>query len=178
MTLRAVIKAGGSKGVDRDAVATLVAEVARLDEIVLVHGASAETDRLAAELGVPQETITSPSGHTSRRTDRRTLELFAMAALGVENFLYVEKLQQRGVDAVGLSGISGRLLIAKRKDVRAVKDGNLALTVELNPANWGRLGVEVLAAYLRGERVQQQVFIPHVLIDESNVDAALARIAG
>ena len=74
MTLRAVIKAGGSKGIDRDAVATLVAEVARLDEIVLVHGASGETDRIAAALGVPQETITSPSGHTSRRTDRRTLE--------------------------------------------------------------------------------------------------------
>ena len=77
MPLRAVIKAGGSKGVDRDAVADLVAEVARLDEIVLVHGASAETDRIAGALGVPQEQITSPSGHTSRRTDRKTLEVFA-----------------------------------------------------------------------------------------------------
>ncbi len=123
MTLRAVIKAGGSKGVDRDAVATLVAEVARLDEIVLVHGASGETDRIAAALGVPQETIVSPSGHQSRRTDRRTLEVFAMAALGVENFLYVEKLQQRGIDAVGLSGLSGRLLVGRKKDVRAVRDG-------------------------------------------------------
>ena len=123
MTLRAVIKAGGSKGVDRDAVADMVADVARSDEIVLVHGASAETDRIAAALDVPQETIVSPSGHQSRRTDRRTLEVFAMAALGVENFLYVEKLQQRGVDAVGLSGLSGRLLVAKKKDVRAVRDG-------------------------------------------------------
>jgi len=121
--LRAVIKAGGSKGVSRDAVADLVAEVARHDEIVLVHGASAETDRLASALGVPQEQITSPSGHVSRRTDRRTLEVFAMAALGVENFLYVEKLQQRGIDAVGLSGISGRLLVGKKKDVRAVREG-------------------------------------------------------
>lgn len=127
MTLRAVIKAGGSQGVDRDAVATLVADVARSDEIVLVHGASAETDRLATALGVPQETIVSPSGHQSRRTDRRTLEVFAMAALGVENFLYVEKLQQRGVDAVGLSGLSGRLLVGKRKDVRAVRDGKTIL---------------------------------------------------
>jgi acetylglutamate/LysW-gamma-L-alpha-aminoadipate kinase len=127
VTLRAVIKAGGSQGVDRDAVATLVAEVARLDEIVLVHGASAETDRIAAALGVPQETIVSPSGHQSRRTDRRTLEVFAMAALGVENFLYVEKLQQRGVDAVGLSGLSGRLLVGRKKDVRAVRDGKTVI---------------------------------------------------
>ena len=127
MPLRAVIKAGGSKGVSRDAVADLVAEVARYDEIVLVHGASAETDRLAAALGVPQEQITSPSGHVSRRTDRRTLEVFAMAALGIENFLYVEKLQQRGVDAVGLSGLSGRLLVARKKDVRSVRDGKTVL---------------------------------------------------
>src|SRR5881409_1150892 len=123
MPRRAVIKAGGSKGVDRDAVADLVADVARQDEIVLVHGASGETDRLAVALDVPQETIVSPSGHTSRRTNRRTLEVFAMAALGVENFLYVEKLQQRGIDAVGLSGLSGRLLVARKKDVRSVRDG-------------------------------------------------------
>src|SRR5436189_4177016 len=127
MPLRAVIKAGGSKGVDRDAVANLVADVARSDEIVLVHGASAETDKLAEALGHAQETITSPSGHSSRRTDRRTLEIFAMAALGVENFLYVEKLQQRGIDAVGLSGLSGRLLVARKKDVRSVRDGKTIL---------------------------------------------------
>src|SRR5882672_12435818 len=127
MPLRAVIKAGGSKGVSRDAVADLVAQVAKSDEIVLVHGASAETDRLAAALGVPQEQITSPSGHVSRRTDRRTLEIFALAALGVENFQYVEKLQQRGVDAVGLSGLSGRLLVARKKDVRSVRDGKTIL---------------------------------------------------
>src|SRR5918912_2868130 len=102
--LRAVIKAGGSAGVDRDAVADLVADVARADEIVLVHGASAETDALAAKLGHPQERVVSPSGHQSRRTDRRTLEIFAMAALGVENFAYVEKLQRGGAPAVGLFG--------------------------------------------------------------------------
>jgi acetylglutamate/LysW-gamma-L-alpha-aminoadipate kinase len=123
MTLRAVIKAGGSAGVNRDAVADLVADVARSDEIVLVHGASAETDRLAAALDHPQAKVTSPSGRESRRTDRRTLEIFAMAALGVENFHYVEKLQQRGIDAIGISGISGRLLVARKKDVRSVRDG-------------------------------------------------------
>jgi acetylglutamate/LysW-gamma-L-alpha-aminoadipate kinase len=127
VTLRAVIKAGGSAGVDRDAVADLVADVALSDEIVLVHGASGETDKLQAALGHPVETVVSPSGHQSRRTDRRTLEIFAMAALGIENFLYTEKLQARGIDAIGLSGLSGRLLIAERKAVRAVRDGKTIL---------------------------------------------------
>src|SRR5438046_7778298 len=107
MTLRAVVKAGGSAGVDRDAVADLVADVARLDEIVLVHGASAETNKLAAALDHPQQTVISPSGLESRRTDRRKLEIFAMAALGVEKFLYVEELQTRGIEEVGRYGISG-----------------------------------------------------------------------
>src|SRR4029077_10723164 len=62
VTLRAVVKAGGSAGVDRDSVADLVADIARSDEIVLVHGASGETNKLAAALGHPQETVVSPSG--------------------------------------------------------------------------------------------------------------------
>jgi acetylglutamate/LysW-gamma-L-alpha-aminoadipate kinase len=95
--------------------------------VVLVHGASAETDKLSMALGHPPETIVSPSGHQSRRTDRRTLEIFAMAALGVENFAYVELLQRTGLDAVGLSGLSGRTLVAERKNVRAVRDGRTVL---------------------------------------------------
>jgi len=60
--------------------------------------------------------------------------------------------------------------------LRAVKDGKLALTVELNIGEWGRLGVDVLAGYLKGETFRPQVFIKHVLIDASTVDAALAKL--
>jgi acetylglutamate/LysW-gamma-L-alpha-aminoadipate kinase len=180
VTLRAVIKAGGSKGVDRDAVASLVAEVARLDEIVLVHGASSETDRIAEALGVPQETITSPSGHTSRRTDRRTLEAFAMAALGVENFLYVEKLQQRGVDAIALSGISGRLLVARRKDVRSVKNGKTLILRDDYTGTVEAVNLPLLSQFIGPGRVP--VIAPLALSTENealNVDGdrVAARIA-
>ncbi len=60
--------------------------------------------------------------------------------------------------------------------LRAVKDGNIAMTVELNPVVWGRLGVDVLATYLRGEKVDQRVFIKHVIIDSSNVEGVLAKL--
>jgi ribose transport system substrate-binding protein len=60
--------------------------------------------------------------------------------------------------------------------LRAVKDGNIAMTVELNPIEWGRLGVDVLATYLKGEKVEPRVFIKHVIIDNSNVDALLAKL--
>lgn len=59
--------------------------------------------------------------------------------------------------------------------LRAVKDGNLAMTIELNPVLWGRLGVDVLATYLKGEKVEPRVFIKHVIIDKTNIDEKLPR---
>jgi ribose transport system substrate-binding protein len=59
--------------------------------------------------------------------------------------------------------------------LHAVKDGKLAMTVELNPFLWGRLGVDVLATYLKGEKVEARVFIKHVIVDKSNVDAKLPK---
>jgi ribose transport system substrate-binding protein len=59
--------------------------------------------------------------------------------------------------------------------LRAVKDGNLAMTVELNPVEWGRLGVDVLATYLKGDKIEPRVFIKHNLIDNTNVDAKLPK---
>ena len=59
--------------------------------------------------------------------------------------------------------------------LHAVKDGKLAMTVELNPFLWGRLGVDVMAAYLKGEKVEPRVFIKHVIIDKTNIDQKLPK---
>lgn len=59
--------------------------------------------------------------------------------------------------------------------LRAVKDGKLAMTVELNPVLWGRLGVDVLAQYLKGDKVEPRVFIKHVIVDKTNVDSKLPK---
>ncbi len=111
-----VIKLGGTEGVDFSAicrdVAALLAQGRRL---VLVHGGSAEANALGEALGYPPRFVTSPSGYTSRYTDRRTLEIFAMAVNGKVNTLLVEQLQALGVNAFGLSGLDGRLLRARRK---------------------------------------------------------------
>ncbi|MBI3079008.1 MAG: [LysW]-aminoadipate kinase [Deltaproteobacteria bacterium] len=85
--------------------------------VVLVHGGSAETNELATRLGHPPKFITSPSGYESRYTDRVTLEIFAMVYAGKVNTRIVELLQQRGVNALGLTGLDGRLLEGPRKKV-------------------------------------------------------------
>jgi ribose transport system substrate-binding protein len=59
--------------------------------------------------------------------------------------------------------------------LKAVKDDNMAMTVELNPVEWGRLGVDVLATYLKGEKAEPRVFIKHNLIDATNVDSKLPK---
>lgn len=59
--------------------------------------------------------------------------------------------------------------------LRALKEGNLAMTVELNPVLWGRMGVDVLADILKGSKVEPRVFIKHVLIDNGNIDQKLPK---
>lgn len=120
-----VIKVGGSEGIDLDAIADDVAALVKQGQpLVLIHGGSHLTNQVAEALGHPPQFLTSPSGYTSRRTDRRTLEIFEMVYCGQVNKGVVERLQQRGVNAVGLAGIDGRLWEGKRKAaIRAVENG-------------------------------------------------------
>ena len=83
------------------------------------------------------------------------------------------------MQAVLAADRSGKTIVTGMNGVppalRAVKDGKLAMTVELNPVLWGRLGVDVLASYLNGDKVEPRVFIKHVIIDQTNIDAKLPK---
>jgi len=124
-----IVKVGGSSGINYDAVCEDVASLVKEgQQLVLVHGGSAETNRVAKALGHPPEFIVSPSGYESRRTDRQTIEIFEMVYCGKMNKMLVEKLQCLGVNAIGLSGLDGRLLEGPRKKaIRTVKDGRKLL---------------------------------------------------
>lgn len=117
-----VIKAGGGVDLNVDAI---VADIAGLraagKEILLVHGGAETTNAVAEALGHPPEFVTSESGYVSRRTDRRTLEIFEMVYCGQLNKMWVEKLQTAGVNAVGLSGLDGRIFEGTRKDTLRVR---------------------------------------------------------
>lgn len=120
-----VVKLGGTEGVDFSAICQDVAKIqASGKQVVLVHGGSAEANALGEALNYPPRFITSPSGYTSRYTDRRTLEIFAMSVNGKVNTLLVEQLQSLHINAIGLSGMDGQLMVAKRKaSIRSVEDG-------------------------------------------------------
>lgn len=120
-----VIKVGGSAGIDYDALCDDLATLWQAGKrFVLVHGGSDETNRLAEQLGHPPRFVTSPSGYTSRYTDRRTLEIFEMVYCGTANKGIVERLQMRQVNAFGFSGLDGKVLQGKRKAaIRIIENG-------------------------------------------------------
>jgi acetylglutamate/LysW-gamma-L-alpha-aminoadipate kinase len=118
-----VIKIGGAEGINHEVIADDVAAlVAEGQQLVVVHGGSALTNQVAVALGHPPEFVKSVSGYTSRRTDRRTLEIFEMVYCGQVNKGLVEHLQRRGVNAIGLSGIDGRVWQGPRKDAIKIID--------------------------------------------------------
>src|SRR5579859_92030 len=116
MTL--VVKIGGAAGIDT---ANIIREIALCiadrQRLVLLHGGSDLTNTLSQRLGHPIHMITSPSGMVSRYTDRETLRIYAMAVAGQINTELVAQLQQQGVNALGLAGVDGRLLLARRKSI-------------------------------------------------------------
>jgi len=143
-----VVKLGGTEGVDFGAICADAQQLVQSGQrLVLVHGGSAEANSLGEQLGTPPKFVVSPSGFSSRYTDRATLEVFAMAVNGKVNTFLVEQLQMLGVNALGLSGLDGRLLKATRKDtIRSVENGKVKLirddyTGKIEQVNAGLLEV-------------------------------------
>lgn len=117
-----VVKVGGGKDLNLDAVVADIAALHRAGRpLLLVHGGAETTNDVATALGHPPEFVTSESGYVSRRTDRRTLEIFEMVYCGQLNKMWVEKLQTQGINAVGLSGLDGRIFEGTRKDTLRVR---------------------------------------------------------
>jgi [amino group carrier protein]-L-2-aminoadipate 6-kinase len=169
MTL--VVKIGGSAGVSTLNIAREIAQcVAQGQRIVVLHGGSDLTNTLSERLGHPVRMITSPGGMVSRYTDSETLGIYAMAVAGQINTELVACLQRQGVNAIGLAGVDGRLLLARRKSVvRAVtaegrthilrddytgriEQVNAALLLQLLDAGYTPV-IAPLALSLEGERL-------------------------
>ncbi len=116
-----VVKIGGSNGV---ATTNIVCEIAQCvadgQRIVVLHGGSDLTNTLSERLGHPVRMITSPGGMVS---------IYAMAVAGQVNTDLVASLQKQGVNALGLAGVDGRLLLARRKSaIRSVTpDGRVQI---------------------------------------------------
>ncbi|MGA1822016.1 MAG: [LysW]-aminoadipate kinase [Thermoplasmatota archaeon] len=120
-----VVKIGGAEGNDLH---RFVNDIPRDESIIIVHGGSDEMNSLSLRLDHSPVFITSPSGHTSRFTDRDTLDLITMSYSGRINKGLVELLRRNGHNALGLTGLDGGLLRGSRKStVRSVENGRVKI---------------------------------------------------
>jgi len=178
-----VLKIGGSNGINLDYVCEDIAALAKEGkQIVVMHGTGKEADALGEKLGRPARHVTSPQGFTSRYTDRDTLEVFVMAACGKVNTFLVEKLQKLGVNALGLSGVDGRLLEGTRKDaIRIVENGKQRILRDDFTGKVEKVNADLLRVLL--ERGYVPVVAPLAISYQSDAinidgDRAAAMIAG
>jgi len=104
-----VVKLGGTTIQDQRQVLDEVARIARRRPVVLIHGGGKRITEWLDRLGVK-----SRFEGGLRVTDRESLEVAAAVLRGVINSELVAGLRDLGVDAVGLSGVDGGLLIAER----------------------------------------------------------------
>jgi acetylglutamate/LysW-gamma-L-alpha-aminoadipate kinase len=122
-----VVKVGGSLG---DQLVNVCADLQALAEsgepVVVLHGGSAEANRLGQQLGVPMRYLRSSSGAHSRYTDPATLDVLTLAMAGRVKSTLTAHLVRRGVRAVGMTGIDGALVLAKKTPpARAYLDDRL-----------------------------------------------------
>lgn len=120
-----VVKIGGS--ILQEDVSKIISDIKNAlakNQLILVHGGGKEVTEIAERLGKEQEFVVSPEGFRSRYTDKDTVEIYTMVMVGKINKQIVLTLQGHGINAVGLSGLDGSLIHAKRKKRIVVVDEN------------------------------------------------------
>ncbi|MHA1380545.1 MAG: [LysW]-aminoadipate kinase [Candidatus Helarchaeota archaeon] len=120
-----VVKIGG-KLISQEANVTNVlddiASLPKQNKIILAHGGGPQINEVLKKMGKNPVVVKSPSGMTSRFTDAETRDVAEMVMGGKINKDLVALLQSRGIPAVGLSGIDGAIIKAKKKDKLMVID--------------------------------------------------------
>ena len=120
-----IVKVGGGESVNLAGVADDLASVGV--PCVVVLGANAVRDGLAARLGSATRTLTSVAGYSSVFSDETALDVIMMAYSGLRSKRFVELCQRRGVNAIGLSGIDARVVEGERNRGIRVREGGKTL---------------------------------------------------
>lgn len=126
-----IIKIGGGDSLNLPGI---VGDLAELDEpMAIIHGANVLRDRIAERMGYEKQVLTSASGYSSVFSDRDALDAILMAYSGLRNKRIVELCQQHGINAVGLTGLDGRVIRGRRnKGIRVRENGKNLIKRDLS----------------------------------------------
>ncbi len=131
-----VVKFSGKVTEDKENLASLAEELALLHQvgikICVIHGGGKQLSELANKLGVAQTVIEG-----RRVTDDDTLELAKMIFAGKINTDILAALRNRGIEAVGLSGIDGNIVHAEKRPPKEITNKQ---TGEIETIDFGNVG--------------------------------------
>jgi acetylglutamate kinase len=142
-----VVKLSGKVTEGHENLASLAEELALLHQVgirvCVVHGGGKQLTELAEQLGVEQTIING-----RRVTDDATLDMAKMIFAGKINTDILAALRHRGVEAVGLSGVDGNIVLAERRPPKEVLNQE---TGERERVDFGHVGdvVEINDRLLR-----------------------------
>jgi acetylglutamate/LysW-gamma-L-alpha-aminoadipate kinase len=157
-----IIKIGGGKDINLNWIVSDLSNL--LDKFIIVHGANHARDALAEKLGHPKKVITSVSGYTSVYSDETAIDIIMMAYAGLKNKRIVELCQKNNINAIGLSGIDGRLVQARRNPGIKAKEGSKIKMIRDFSGKPVQINIELLNILLQNNYVPV-ISIP--VIDEN-----------
>jgi len=147
-------------------------------KVILIHGGGPQATELSRKLGIAPKIVEG-----RRVTDEETLEVTKMIFAGKINHEILTMLRKHGAKSVGLSGIDGDVVIARRRD--PVEYVNRE-TGEVDSIDYGHVGdiIEINTELL--EVLLEKTYIPVMssLADDGeghilniNADTVASRIA-
>ncbi len=138
-----VLKISGKVTEDRGILTSLAEEIALLHQVgirvTVVHGGGAQATQLAERLGLETRLVNG-----RRVTDDETLEVVKMVFAGKISVEILSALRAHQIHAVGVSGIDGNVVLARRRSKKRVVNretgkretidfGNVGDVVEVDP---------------------------------------------
>jgi len=176
-----LIKIGGSENIQWNTLSQDIARIAKKQNVIIVHGASKTRDKIAVKLGQPTITITSPSGIESVYSNEDAIDIFLMSYCGLVNKKIVAALQKHNINAVGLSGIDGRLWEGKRKHtIYATSNGKTKLISDSYTGKVEKININLISLLVKNNFIP--VICPPAISYEGEIintdnDSAVAVMA-
>ena len=114
-----VVKLSGKVTENQDQLNSLAEEITLCNQVgirvAVVHGGGKQLSAIAERLGIAQRIVNG-----RRVTDAETLEVAKMVFAGQINTDILSALRRAGAMTVGLSGLDGNIINARRRDIQRV----------------------------------------------------------
>jgi len=131
-----VVKLSGKITEDHDQLNSLAEEITLCQQvgihIAVIHGGGKQLTSIAERLGISQRIVNG-----RRVTDAETLEVAKMVFAGQINTDILSALRRSGAETVGISGVDGNIIHARRREIKNVINED---TGQVETIDYGHVG--------------------------------------